>query len=88
MSTLTEDYLKSKGFNKINGAFEKHIGNHTIKVIKNGDHFLPKVLCCSEDALSDIKNSNRKIPEHYVKIDNIEDFDNFLSYLQIMYDVN
>ena len=88
MSTLTEDYLKSKGFNEVNGEFEKQTGNHTIIVIKNGDHFLPKVLCCSEDALSDIKNCNRKIPEHYVKIDNTEDFDDFLSYLKIRYGIN
>lgn len=75
MCILTEEYLKSKGFIETeSGVYEKQLDRCIIKVIKDGAIFIPSVL-----------NKQRDIIEHDIKIDNTQDFDEYLSYVENKY---
>ena len=75
MCVLTEDYIKSKGYVETeSGVFEKQLDRCIIKVIKNGAIYIPHVL-----------NYEGTILERDVKIDNVRDFEEYLSYIENKY---
>ena len=72
MNVLKDDYLKNKGFIEIEpGIFEKQFDKEVIiKMIKSGTVFIPSVL------------HNGQVIEHNIKIDNNQDLDEYLSYIE------
>ena len=70
MSVLTEDYLKKNGFSEYDGGFYKQIGNICIRLVKNGEMYIPSI----------VTQDDKTIP--CIKIYEIEEFEEFLKYVE------